>query len=115
MGLGSRTARQHETSGFRKQAVVSEDFADFKVREAVMTVDGYPGVVEAVLDGPFPVTESYVVRLANGLCGGEYQAGQLTPLGLVQGSHENLASRDYPELSEILYNRPDIATEPLGG
>lgn len=114
MGLGSRTASGHDTEGARKHAVVSEDYADFKVNERVMTVDGYPGVVTAVLDGPFPGTEAYDVTLDNGMGGGMYVTSQLSSASsstTAAGTHEGLASESYPELGDILFSRPDIARE----
>lgn len=109
MGLGSRNAATHETIGVQKHAVVSEEFADFRTGQHVMTVDGYPGVVTAVLDGPFPGTEAYDVTLDNEMGGGMYTTGQLSPLEHTTASTEHTADQDYPELAEILTQRPDIA------
>lgn len=109
MGLGNRNARVHETVGFQKNAVVSEDYADFRVDQQVMTVDGFPGVVAAVHDGPYPGTESYDVTLNGGLGGGEYTASQLSSIEGTTASMEGVASLDYPELGDILVQRPDIA------
>jgi hypothetical protein len=64
-----RTARQHET--IRSEAgVQSEDYADFKMRERVMTCDGYPGRITAIHDGPYPGNEAYEVMLDGGMGGG---------------------------------------------
>lgn len=114
MGLGSRTAGQHDTIGVQKNAVVAEEFHDFAVNQAVLTVDGYPGRVTAVLDGPHPGTEAYEVTLDGGLGGGLYTTGQLSPLvgttAVVEHTGEaHLASDDYLELADILVSRPDIA------
>lgn len=114
MSLGRRQARQHETGGIHKNAVDSSVFADFRENDRVMTVDGYPGIVTAVLDGPYPGTESYDVVLDGGLGGGEYTAGQLSPINGTTASHEreavgqHMAHDDYPELGSILYDRPPI-------
>lgn len=111
MSLGRRTARQHETvASVRATAGVrSEDYWDFKPGQAVMTVDGFPGTVTAVQDGPFPGSEAYIVTLANGLGGGEYRAGELSPLAATTASTEHTAADDYPELGTVLVDRPDIA------
>lgn len=109
MGLGNRNARRHETVGFQKNAVNSADYADFRVDQTVMTVDGFPGVVTAVLDGPAPGTEAYDVTLNNGLGGGQYTASQLRPLEHTTASGDHTAATDYPELGDILDRRPDIA------
>lgn len=114
MGLGRRNARQHETVGFQKNALDTSTFWEFKPQQQVMTVDGVPGVVTAVLDGPYPGTEEYEVTLDNGLGGGSYTASQLSPLGGTTAAHEHeatglhLASDDYPEMGSILYDRPPI-------
>jgi hypothetical protein len=114
MGLGNRHAHQHETVGVQKNAVIAAEFADFAVHQAVQTCDGYPGVVTAVLDGPHPGTEAYEVTLDNGMGGGLYSTGQLTPLvGTTAERHTggelHTADADYPELRDILVQRPDIA------
>lgn len=113
MGLGDRHAVRHETVGWQKHAVVSADYADFAVEQRVMTRDGFPGIVTAVLDGPYPGTEAYDVTLDNGMGGGMYTTSQLQPIGGTTASHEHegLASADYPELGSILHDRPDIARE----
>jgi 8-oxo-dGTP pyrophosphatase MutT (NUDIX family) len=114
MGLGRRNARQHETVGFQKNAMDSTVFWEFKPQQQVMTVDGVPGVVTAVLDGPYPGTEAYEVTLDNGLGGGSYTASQLQPLAGTTASHDHeatglhLASDDYPEMGSILHDRPPI-------
>lgn len=114
MGLGHRSARQHETQAIHKNAVDASVFADFRENDRVMTVDGYPGIVASVNDGPYPGTESYDVVLDGGLGGGEYTAGQLSPINGTTASHEHeavgqhMAHDDYPELGSILYDRPPI-------
>jgi 8-oxo-dGTP pyrophosphatase MutT (NUDIX family) len=114
MGLGRRNARQHETVGFQKNALDSSVFWEYKPQQQVMTVDGVPGVVTAVLDGPYPGTEEYEVTLDNGLGGGSYTASQLQPLAGTTASHDHeatglhTADQDYPELGSILHDRPPI-------
>jgi hypothetical protein len=110
MGLGGRNARRHETSGVQKNAVVSADYWDFRVGQHVMTVDGFPGVVAAVEDGPYPGTEAYVVTLDNGMGGGEYRTADLRDINRVTAA-EHTAAEDYPELGDILERRPDIARQ----
>jgi hypothetical protein len=111
MGLGARNAHRHDTVGVQKHAVVSADYADFRVGQRVMTVDGLPGTVAAIDDGPYPGTESYRIELDNGLGGGAYRTADLRELrGHTAGEHHQAAD-DYPELGDILSRRPDIATE----
>jgi hypothetical protein len=114
MGLGSRLGNirrgvQHETLGLQAFAVQAESWADFRKDQRVQTVDGIPGVIAAVEDGPFPGAEQYVVTLDNNLGGGMYTASQLTALGPTRASEVHTADRDYPELGSILTDRPDIA------
>lgn len=114
MGLGRRHARQHETAGFQKNAMDSTVFWEYKPQQQVMTVDGFPGVVTAVYDGPVPGYEEYQVTLDNGLGGGSYTASQLSSLAGTTASHDHeatglhLASDDYPEMGSILFERPPI-------
>jgi hypothetical protein len=99
-----RTARQHET--IRSEAgVQSEDYADFKMRERVMTCDGYPGRITAIHDGPYPGNEAYEVMLDGGMGGGLYTSGQLRKAA----DEAYTATQDYPELAAILSERPDPA------
>lgn len=114
MGLGARhgNARRdirHDTVGLQKQSVQSELWADFRKDQRVQTVDGIAGVIAAVEDGPFPGAEQYIVTLDNNLGGGQYTASQLTALGPAEASEVHTADRDYPELGNILFDRPDIA------
>lgn len=101
-----RSAQGHET--LRAQAGVrSEDYWDFRPRQRVMTVDGYPGRVTAVHDGPHPGNEAYEVVLDGGMGGGMYASGQLRALA----EEERTAANDYPELEDILARRPDPARQ----
>ena len=106
MGLGSRTARQHHTAASDRIGASDQPSGDFAQGQAVMTVDGFSGTVTAVNDGPISGTESYQVTLDGGLGGGEYTASQLSPK---QEAGAHTAAVDYPELAEILVERPDIA------
>lgn len=108
MKLGSK-ASVHETIGAQKLAVRSEDYADFTVGQHVMTSDGFPGIVGAILDGPFPGTEAYQVTLDQGLGGGEYRTAELSPMPSTTAAGAHQADADYPELGSILHDRPDIA------
>jgi hypothetical protein len=109
MSVGRRIA--HQTIGAQKNAVVSEDWADFKVGQHVMTIDGFPGHVASIEDGPFPGTEAYRVTLDGDLGGGLYSTSQLSAMPTTTAAGEHSAATDYPELSEILARRPDIAGE----
>lgn len=115
MGM-RRDARRHDTVAVRRQAVVSEDYAEYRQGDRVITIDG-PGRVVAVHDGPFPGAEEYEIRLEGGLGGGTYDAGQITasaPVEASVGQSEaagiHLASDDYPELGTLLHDRPDPAS-----
>lgn len=110
MGLGSRSARQHDTESARKIAVVSEDYADFCEGQHVMTVDGFPGVVAAIEDGPYAGDQAYRVVLDNDMGGGLYRTSDLRDMNQVTAGEHHEASEDYPELGDILVRRPDIAT-----
>ena len=113
MGLGSRGAKRHETAGVQRTAGVNPaDYWDFKPGQSVMTVDGFMGKVTAVNDGPIPGTEAYEVLLANGMGGGSYTASQLRSAMDHAAAQENTASRDYPELAEVLVDRPDPGRYP---
>lgn len=110
MGLGNRGAKRHQTA--RTAGVNSEDYRDFQPGQVVMTVDGFLGTVEAVVDGPAAGIEEYEVALVNGLGGGRYTASQLRASSDRMAKTENTAAKDYPELAEILAQRPDPGKYP---
>lgn len=97
----------------RRHAMDNDQYWDHRPGDPVMTVDGYPGTVTEVSDGPVPGNENYRVELHNGMGGGDYSSGQLSALthSRTASGHEaaglHVASEDYPELGEILYERPD--------
>lgn len=104
-----------------------DQYWDYHPGDRVMTCDGYPGVVKEVLDGPVPGNEDYLVELDNGMGGGHYTSGMLTKGTNPRTAKEHeaagmhLASEDYPELGELLWERPDpgkmtftAASEPNG-
>lgn len=101
--------RTHQTLGVQRLAVHSEDWWDYKPEQRVETTDGLPGTVKAVLDGPYPGTEEYQVELDKGMGGGAYTASQLRPASAATASLEQTAAADYPELAQILTERPDPA------
>lgn len=114
MGLGSRSAGLHNTVAVRKMAMDASVFHVFKEGQQVMTIDGVPGTVTAVWDGPVPGNEDYEVRLVNGVGGGHYTSSQLTAVGPAPvTAAEHLASDDYPELGSILHDRPPIECEGM--
>lgn len=116
MGLGSRTARRHLTAKAVEAASAgNETYWDFKPGQRVMTCDGFPGVVAAVHDGPFAGNEEYTVTLDGGLGGGAYTASQLREESKTTASHEKTAADDYPELGNVLTDRPDIAINTVLG
>lgn len=101
-----------------------DEYHEFVVGQKVTVVEGFPGVVSAVEDGHAPGAEQYIVTLDGGMGGGEYGPGELTPresrtsalareAGEVSAErHEaehHVASDDYPNLAEILVERPPLA------
>src|SRR5690606_41400524 len=84
----------------------AEQEYDYVPGDRVMTIDGIPGTVVAVNDGPFRGNEEYEISLDDGLGGGFYTYSQIR--GRV---NENLYTddRDYPELAAGLRKDPDTA------
>lgn len=111
MGLGNRTAKTHSTrTSSHHEAVVSEDFADYSIGQRVITREGFIGKVEQIYDGPFPGTESYQITLEGGMGAGEYATRDIVGTASnTTASTEATAAADYPELRDILTDRPDIA------
>ena len=129
MGL-QRNARRHRTAG-----IDSSDWSTYQVGQRVMTPEGFAGVITEVLDGPFPQTEAYEVILDAGMGGGTYGISELRPIEVTTAAAEtryataderraisrgdvdlsqHVASEDYPELAQILVDRPPLAhAEPL--
>ena len=88
---------------------------DFEVGQRVMTVEGYPGTVSDVHEGPADLTTVYVT-LDNGMGGGEYAEAELQPLNaqstaarneaaIAEAGVTHTAADDYPELGTILSDR----------
>jgi 8-oxo-dGTP pyrophosphatase MutT (NUDIX family) len=118
---GFRKSAFHDTRVMQKNAAFAEEMTDFREGDRVMTVDGFPGKVTAVLYGPYQGTESYQVELDNDMGGGDYATGQLKPLtqrvsSLVEAVDytssipaeavtSHTADTDYPELETILTDR----------
>ncbi len=111
MGLGQRVAR-HETVAAAKIAGSDPSvYWDYRPGQRVMTKDGFPGRVEAVHDGPLAGNEEYGVLLDNGMGGGTYTSSMLRPLTHAEANVDHAtAASDYPELAEILHERPPLAT-----
>lgn len=103
---------QHDTMGSRKLASMAYAHSDheYQVNELVITCDGLPGRITAVYDGPFQGNEEYEIVLENNLGRGTYTSSQIKGR-FVEQSDPNLftADKDYPELSEIIRQRPDPA------
>lgn len=104
-----------------KTALHSEDFWDFMPGQRVMTIDRIAGVVTEVQDECPLGSEAYTVRLDNGMGGGDYTASQLEPLSQkptaakIQADVDTkTAADDYPELTEILSERPPLEINVAG-
>jgi hypothetical protein len=84
-------------------------FHTFKATQRVMTVDGIPGQVTGILEGPYAGDVNYDVVLDNDLGRGQYTEGQLRAIGQPTATTEHhVASDDYPEMGSILWDRPPI-------
>jgi hypothetical protein len=104
--------------------------AEFHVGQRVVTIDGVAGRIQFVTGSFAPGVSEYQVVLDNGMGGGTYTASQLRPVSdsyhAPSGPHSNLpagvtaaieaeageihvASDDYPEMGQILHDRPDPA------
>lgn len=106
-------------------------YGAFQVGGRVKTFDGFAGRVDQVQDGPVPGMAQFHVILDNGMGGGWYSAAQLRPLadgasqqsdwhypagvtaslGEAEASEIRTAASDYPELGDILTERPDPQRE----
>jgi hypothetical protein len=115
MSLGRREARHQSVAAAHVAGVEPSADWDFQPGQRVQTVDGLPGRVTAVQDGPVRGTEGYEVTLDDGLGGGLYTASQLSPAPSTEASLQETAAADYPELEEVLQTRPDIATNTVLG
>lgn len=92
------------------EAVNSSDWWEYLPGQRVMTREGLPGVVTAVEDGPTAGNETYLVNLDANMGGGEYSSSDLSPMPeratASVASVERTAADDYPELGDILAERP---------
>lgn len=102
-----REAKHQTMASMRYEAVQAE--YDFPVGTRVMTCDRIPGKVAAVYDGPIRGTEEYFVELDNDLGQGRYTASQLEKESTPVESSLHTADVDYPELKDIIRERPDPA------
>jgi 8-oxo-dGTP pyrophosphatase MutT (NUDIX family)/mRNA-degrading endonuclease RelE of RelBE toxin-antitoxin system/2'-5' RNA ligase len=114
-----RVAKLHDTAAMQKAAGVI--FYDYEVGQRVRVKEGFVGTVTSIQDGPFPNTEEYEVVLDSGMGGGTWSVGELTALSSTTASSHmaalveeeddeapHLASQDYPELTDILVERPPL-------
>lgn len=114
MGLGRRDARRHDTAAIQSFTAASGDSGGYSVGQQVMTLDGFPGTIEAISSGFSPGSDVYHVALDGGLGGGEYTETQISTVSstsaqVAEASSIHTAADDYPELGTILVDRPDIA------
>jgi hypothetical protein len=96
---------EHQT--FRRAGVRHEDHWVFRPGQRVMTVGRIAGTVTDVQSGPVGGAESYIVVLDDDLGGGAYSSSQLQALASLSITAA-VASEDYPELTEILVERPPL-------
>lgn len=96
--IGSKIASK--TAG-----VEVDQWWDFKPGQRVMTSDGFPGKVSFIEDGVYAGMEQYYVTLDDGMGEGTYAPGELTAYEATVAQAGHLASEDYPELADILYER----------
>lgn len=114
MGLGRRDARRHDTAAIQSLSGAPDGSGGYSVGQQVMTLDGFPGTIEAISSGFSPGSDVYHVALDGGLGGGEYTETQIstvssTSVQVAEASSIHTAADDYPELGTILVDRPDIA------
>jgi hypothetical protein len=115
MSLGRREARHQTVAAAHVAGVEPSADWDFQPGQRVQTVDGLPGRVTAVQDGPVRGAEGYEVTLDDGMGGGLYTSSQLAPAPETVASLQETAAADYPELEDILQTRPDIARNTVLG
>lgn len=127
MNLAGRDPNsRHQTVASAKAAGVDASaYWDFVPGQRVITAEGIAGSVVEVVDGPVGRAEIYVVTLDDGLGGGKYGASELraydgTSASVIEArdiqpeavqvisGEIHLASDDYPELTEILVERPPL-------
>lgn len=113
------TIARRRFTGARRSAGVSEQqqqaYWVARPGDKVMTREGFAGRVDDVLDGPQGGNEIYIVTLDNGMGGGEYGPGEIKPMSQSTSSVERTAADDYPELAEILTERPPLADHEVLG
>jgi hypothetical protein len=118
---------RHAVGGAAHDAALDTDFHQ---GQRVVTIDGYAGRIVFVSNSFSPGVTEYQVTLDNGMGGGTYIGSQLravpdsyrAPAGPVshlpagvtavleaEAGEIHLASDDYPEMGQILHDRPDPA------
>lgn len=102
--------RRHQTTASQvHEAAENRQYWEYQPGQPIMTIDG-PGKVIAVHDGPFPGSEEYEITLRGGLGGGIYSTSQIVAAMPSEASTTHTAQDDYPELGNLLHERPDPAT-----
>ncbi len=103
---------KHQTTASQRIEAMPYASSDheYKKDDLVITCDGLPGRIVGVHDGPFRGNEEYEIVLENDLGRGTYTSSQIKGR-FIEDSDPNIftADKDYPELHDILRQRPDPA------
>lgn len=103
---------QHDTLAMQRLAAPQDQHWQWHPDDVVMTSDGFLGTVTAVDNGMVPGLEEYRVKLHGDVGGGSYRASQLSqPSAAVLAAAAGTAAQDYPELAQILVDKPDPALD----
>ena len=103
---------QHDTLAMQRLAAPEDQHWEWRPDDLVMTSDGFLGTVTAVSNGVVPGLEEYQVKLHGDFGGGPYRASQLSqPSAAMLAAVAGTAAQDYPELAQVLLDKPDPALD----